>query len=113
MTDEQLREQIAQAWWEAVTKTRVAREMMPTPKQHLRLFGNKEIFLDAAIGVVQANFPQLAKERGYVKLAEDQTPPQVRISEHPLIDFSPDIAKAYKEQSWHKVVAELLKEVEG
>ena len=48
-----LREEIAKAWWELDASTEAARKLMPTPEQHINLFGDKLKYLDAILTKVQ------------------------------------------------------------
>lgn len=43
--DKKLRELIEEAWWKVDAHNEAARKMMPTPKEHKNLLGNKEKYL--------------------------------------------------------------------
>ncbi|KKM14655.1 hypothetical protein LCGC14_1703960 [marine sediment metagenome] len=47
------KEKIEEAWWEVDTKTEAQRKLMPTPKEHKNLLGDKKKYLDAILNIRQ------------------------------------------------------------
>lgn len=49
--EEDIREKIEQAWWEIDAKTKASRKLMPSPKEHKNLLGDKEKYLLAILNL--------------------------------------------------------------
>lgn len=49
-----LSEKIEEAWWKLDTNTALGLKLIPTPKEHKNLIGDKQKYLDAAIETVKA-----------------------------------------------------------
>ena len=53
-----VREEIERAWWKIDARTTEGQKMMPTPKHHRNLLGDKEKYLDAIYPIIQQHIPE-------------------------------------------------------